>query len=84
MLNAKHQSIVHPDHKPLVKFLNSEYHEDIFARWANKLRLLNIHILYIPGKKNMVADGLSRIIFNNPDCFLNRLVGKLSKKVFLY
>ena len=59
MLNAERQSVVHTDHKPLVGFLNAEYHEDIFARWANKLRLLNIRIQHIPGKKNMVADGLS-------------------------
>ena len=84
MLNAKYQSTVHMDHNPLIEFFNIEYHEDIFARWANKLRLLNIRIQHIPGKKNMVADGLSRVIFNNPDCFPDRLVGKLAKEVFLH
>ena len=32
MLNAEHQSVVHTDHKPLVRFLNTEYHKNIFAR----------------------------------------------------
>ena len=82
MLNVAHQSVVHTDHKPLVGFLNAEYHEDIFARWANKLRLLNIRIQHIPGKKNTVADGLSRVIFNNADCSPDRLVSKLAKEVF--
>ena len=67
MLNAKHQSIIHMDHKLLVGFLNVEYHEDIFAYWANKLRLFNIRIQHIPRKKNLVANGLSRVIFNNPN-----------------
>ena len=31
MLNAKHQSIVHTDHKPFIRFFNTEYHKDIFA-----------------------------------------------------
>ena len=44
MLNAEHQFIVHKDHKPVVRFLSVEYHEDIFVRWTNKLHLLNIRI----------------------------------------
>lgn len=84
MLNAEYQSIVYTDHKPLVGFFNAEYQEDIFAYQANKLRLLNIRIQYIPEKKNMVANGLSQIIFNNRDCSPNWLVNKLSKKVFVY
>lgn len=59
ILNAKHQSIVHMDYKPLLRFLHAEYHEDIFVHWAKKLPLLNICIEYISSKKNVVADGLS-------------------------
>ena len=84
MLNTKHQFIVHTNYKPLVGFFNTKYHENIFARWAIKLRFLNIRIQYIPGKKNMIADGLSQVIFYNPDCSPNRLVGKLAKEVFLH
>ena len=32
----------------------------------------------------MVADRLSRIIFNNPDCYPNRLISKLAKEVIPY
>ena len=84
MLNTEHQSVVYIDHKPLVGFLNAEYHKNIFARWANKLCLLNIRIQYISRKKNMVVDGLSQVIFNNPDCSPNRLVSKLVKEVFAH
>ena len=44
ILHAKRQSVVYMDHKPLVEFLNTKYHENIFTCWANKLRLLNIPI----------------------------------------
>ena len=84
MLNMEHQSVIHIDHKPLIGFLNAEYHEDIFARWANKLRLLNIRNQYILEKRYMVADGLSWVIFNKPDYSPNRLVSKLAKVVFAH
>ena len=47
MLNAERQLVVYTDYKLLVRFLNTEYYENIFARWANKLRLLNIRIKYV-------------------------------------
>ena len=44
MSNVKQQSVIYTDHKPLVGFIKTGYHKDLFARWANKLRLLNICI----------------------------------------
>ena len=82
MLNAEYQSVVHTDHKSLMKFLNAEYHEDIFACWANILCLLNICIPYIPSNKNIIANRLSQVIFNNPDYSPYWLVNKLAKEVF--
>ena len=32
----------------------------------------------------MIVDGLSQVIFNNPDCSPDRLVSKLAKEVFVY
>ena len=84
MLNAKHQFIIHTNHKILVGFHNAEYYKDIIARWANKLYLLNICIKYILWIKNMVADSLSWVIINNFGCFFDQLVNKLAKEVFLY
>ena len=84
MLNTEHQSVKYTDHKLLVGFLNAEYHKDIFVRWANKLGLLNICIQHILGKKNIVADELSQVIFNNSDSSLDQLVSKLAKKIFAH
>ena len=82
MLTSENQSDIHTDHKPFVEFLDAEYHEDIFMRQAKKFRLLNICIQQILVKKDMVADGLSRVLFNNPDCSPDWLVSKLTKEVF--
>ena len=81
MLNAKEVSIVHADHKPLASFMNSDYHEDIFARWANKLRKLHVRITYIKGEKNKAADGLSRALFDREDCSMNEIVKELAPVV---
>lgn len=84
LLHANLQSVVYTDHKPFIGFFNAKYHKNIFARSANKLCLLNIHIQYILGKRNIVADSWSRVIFNNANCSLNQLIRKLFKQVFLY
>lgn len=67
-------TVVHTDHKPLVHFLKSDIHEGIYGHWADKLRRLNIEIKYIPGKRNKVADGLSRTLFLEEDCSSDQAV----------
>ncbi|KAI1007351.1 hypothetical protein K3495_g872 [Podosphaera aphanis] len=57
------------DHKPLTWFLKSSSLDGIYSRWAAELRCLNIDIIWIPGKRNVVADSLSRTIF--PDSEFN-------------
>jgi hypothetical protein len=56
------------DHKPLVTFLTSNTHKNIYARWAQLLQSLNVRVVYTRGTKNTAADGLSRTIFNLSDC----------------
>lgn len=84
ILNAKQESVIHIDHKPLDKFINIKYLKKIFVYWANKLWLLNIYIHYIMKKKNLILDKLSQIIFNNPNYLPNWLIQKLAKEVKLY
>ena len=60
--------VVHTDHKPLLRFLNSNHHEGIYGHWAARLRSLSVKVAFISGARNKVADGLSRIIFLTPDC----------------
>lgn len=66
--DPRHQAIIHTDHKPLTHFLSSDAHEGIYGHWADKLRRLCIAIQYIPGRRNTVADGLSRTLFRDPNC----------------
>ena len=61
-------AVVHTDHKPLTYFLSSDLHEGIYGHWADQLRRLNVTIKYIPGHRNKVADGLSRTLFQDPEC----------------
>lgn len=83
ILNTRYQSII-INNKLCIRFFNTEYHKDIFAYWANKLCLLNICTQYILGKKNLVTDGLSYVIFNNTNYYPNQLIYRLAKKVFSY
>jgi hypothetical protein len=62
------QSVFLTDHKPLTTFLDSSAMEGIYCRWVSELRLLNIRIEYIPGKRSCVADALSRTIFPGRNC----------------
>lgn len=62
------QTVIHTDHKPLTHFLSSDLHEGIYGHWADSLRRLNLTIQYIPGHRNKVADGLSRTLFDDPEC----------------
>ncbi|KAI0995489.1 hypothetical protein K3495_g12690, partial [Podosphaera aphanis] len=56
-------SIIWTDHQPIARFLDSIHHEGIYARWCSELRSLNIEIKYIQGVRNVVADALSRTLF---------------------
>ncbi len=80
MMQHPELSTVWTDHKPLTGFINSEYHEDIFARWAQTLRRHRIKIQHIPGVRNRVADGLSRTIFDK-DCEASEITGALKESL---
>ena len=73
--------ILYTDHKPLVQFLDSELHDGIYGIWAATLRELHVTIHYIPGPRNMVADGLSRTIFDQPDCSDDAKVQAIKKEL---
>lgn len=74
---TRHPAVFFTDHKPLVTFLNSDRHDGIYARWAVKLQELNFRFEHIPGKRNIIADGLSRTLFLGEDPEVDQGLGKL-------
>lgn len=77
--DPRHPAAVHTDHKPLTHFLLSDTHEGIYGHWADKLRQLRIGIQYIPGRRNAVADGLSRTLFWDKNCVTDPDILEASK-----
>jgi len=50
------------DHKSLVGlFKNKETNNSRQTRWVLLLSMLKVKVLYEPGKKNVIADALSRL-----------------------
>ncbi|PIC44089.1 hypothetical protein B9Z55_004579 [Caenorhabditis nigoni] len=52
--------ILHSDHKPLTFLLQKSKTHDNLARWLIELQCYDISIIHVDGKKNTVADCLSR------------------------
>ena len=75
------RNTIYTNHKSLMNFINAQEHENIYARWTNKLRSHNIQIKYIENKKNQMIDDLSRVIFNDKNCESNQLIKNLYKKI---
>lgn len=78
MLQGPRTSTIWTDHEPLTGFLNSDTHEDIYYRFLEKLRPLNIRIEHIEGTRNVAADGISRTIFPD-DCGFSQITHDLLK-----
>ena len=53
--------IVHTDHRPLIYVLRNKTTHPNLARWAVELMQYDIEIEHIEGRRNRVADALSRI-----------------------
>lgn len=53
--------IVRTDHRPLSFVKAGSEHNRKLARWWAELLNFNIEVQYLPGKKNVVADALSRM-----------------------
>lgn len=69
------ETIVYTDHKPLVGlFKNKEPTNGRHARWCIDLSMLRVVVKYEPGKKNSLADSLSRLT--------NKNEGKISMLVY--
>ena len=71
-----YETLLYTDHKPLVGlFKNKEPNNLRHIRWCILISMLKIKILYEPGKKNSLADALSRIKRLNED--INKTAHKI-------
>lgn len=64
--------VVQTDYKPLIRFLTANTYKDIFFRQVEKLRPLNIRLAQIEGKRNQATDSLSRTIFEEDYCLIEK------------
>ena len=55
------------DHLPLKKFLNKQTMNSKVNNWAVELEQFRLHLEWIPGSQNLIADSLSHLIDMVPD-----------------
>ena len=53
---------IRSDHLPLKKFLNKQTMNSKVNNWAVELEQFRLHLEWIPGKRNLLADSLSRLL----------------------
>ena len=58
---------IRSDHLPLKKFLNKQTMNSKVNNWAVELEQFQIHLEWIPGTRNLLADSLSRLLDVVPD-----------------
>ena len=58
---------IRSDHLPLKKFLNKQTMNSKVNNWAVELEQFRLHLEWIPGTRNLLADSLSRLLDVIPD-----------------
>ena len=58
---------IRSDHLPLKKFLNKQTMNSKVNNWAVELEQFRLHLEWIPGTRNLLADSLSRLLDIVPD-----------------
>ena len=58
---------IRSDHLPLKKFLNKQTMNSKVNNWAVELEQFRLHLEWIPGTRNLLADSLSRLLHVVPD-----------------
>ena len=53
---------IRSDHLPLKKFLNKQTMNSKVNNWAVELEQFRLHLEWIPGSQNLLADSLSRLL----------------------
>ena len=58
---------IRSEHLPLKKFLNKHTMNSKVNNWAVELEQFRLHLEWIPGSRNLLADSLSRLLDVVPD-----------------
>ena len=58
---------IRSDHLPLKKFLNKQTMNSKVNNWAVELEQFRLHLEWIPGTRNLLADSLSHLLDVAPD-----------------
>ena len=58
---------IRSNHLPLKKFLNKQTMNSKVNNWAVELEQFRLHLEWIPGSRNLLADSLSRLLDVVPD-----------------
>lgn len=61
VMGSKYLTKVYTDHEALLSILQKGNAKGRIAAWQYKLSEFDLEIVHIPGKKNVVVDGMSRI-----------------------
>jgi len=65
---------LYTDHKPLIDLFNNKEPNNMrHIRWCIKISMLRIKFVYEPGKRNCLADALSRIRNRDRELNLNEI-----------
>ena len=61
------EATIRSDHLPLKKFLNKQTMNSKVNNWVVELEQFRLHLEWIPGSQNLLADSLSRLLDMVPD-----------------
>lgn len=70
----RNKAVIHIDYKFLVRFLWTNFYEDIYDHWINKLKRLNLEIVHISRRRNRIVDDLFKTLFLNENCYPDKNV----------
>ena len=65
--------VLQTDHQPLTFLKDAKFRNDRLMRWSLALQGYVYTVKDIPGKNNVVADYLSRLVVDSENCYLCRV-----------